>query len=71
MILDKATPENFQEFYNFFYFGKLKLTKKNFEEIMSLAKIYSVASLATTLIVNNFFQKNCPKAMFLNSWIYL
>lgn len=60
IILEDNSPEIFQEFFDFIYTGKLKLTSENVEEIMNLSKIYSIDSLSKTC--ENFLEENLEKS---------
>lgn len=63
IILQDTSPEIFQEFFDFIYTGVLELTPENVEEIMKIAKLYSITSLSTTC--ENFLEEKLEKSNVL------
>lgn len=63
IILPDTSPEIFQEFFDFIYTGELELTLENVEEIMKIAKIYSINSLSKTC--ENFLEEKLEKSNVL------
>lgn len=64
------TPEVFEEFLNFIYKGKLNLTCENIEEVMKLAKLYSIKILAgkcENFLLENVVKENVLKFLDLSN----